>query len=265
MSFDPVSYLMGKQAGGGGGGGGVTVEPLSVSENGTYTAPTGKAFSPVSVDVPLNVGITESISNMGGRYHKAVFSPAVNKLTIHNTNSYAVAAATFGTGLTGVSELVVTVDNGITNLSYAFAECKAQHITLNVDTSGCTTFSNTFAGNAAEAFLIIVDGDALNLSSATTLGDLIGPRVKEIRFVPNSAKISWLMYSSQNVSDDTLISIANALDGTAAGKTLKIHATPKARCQTLMGTVADGLFTADASGTVTLADFITTTKGWTLA
>lgn len=50
MSFDPVSYLMGKQAGGGGGGG-VTVEPLSVSENGTYTAPTGKAYSPVNVNV----------------------------------------------------------------------------------------------------------------------------------------------------------------------------------------------------------------------
>ena len=32
-------------------GGGVTVEPLSVTENGTYTAPTGKAYSPVSVSV----------------------------------------------------------------------------------------------------------------------------------------------------------------------------------------------------------------------
>ena len=33
------------------GGGGVTVEPLSVTQNGTYTAPTGKAYSPVSVNV----------------------------------------------------------------------------------------------------------------------------------------------------------------------------------------------------------------------
>lgn len=39
----------------GGGGGGVTVEPLSVTENGTYTAQTGKAYSPVVVNVP---GIT---------------------------------------------------------------------------------------------------------------------------------------------------------------------------------------------------------------
>lgn len=50
MSFDPVSYLLGKQAGGGGGG--VTVEPLSVTENDVYTAPSGKAYSPVTVNVP---------------------------------------------------------------------------------------------------------------------------------------------------------------------------------------------------------------------
>jgi hypothetical protein len=38
---------------GGGGGGGVTVNPLSVNENGTYTAPSGTAYSPVTVDVPV--------------------------------------------------------------------------------------------------------------------------------------------------------------------------------------------------------------------
>lgn len=36
---------------GGGGGGGVTVTPLSITENGTYTAPSGTAYSPVTVDV----------------------------------------------------------------------------------------------------------------------------------------------------------------------------------------------------------------------
>lgn len=36
---------------GGGGGGDVTVESLSVTSNGTYTAPEGKAYSPVSVNV----------------------------------------------------------------------------------------------------------------------------------------------------------------------------------------------------------------------
>lgn len=38
--------------GGGGGGSDVTVQPLSVTSNGTYTAPSGTAYSPVTVNVP---------------------------------------------------------------------------------------------------------------------------------------------------------------------------------------------------------------------
>lgn len=37
-------------------GGGVTVEPLSVTANGTYNAPTGKAYSPVTVAIPIYDG-----------------------------------------------------------------------------------------------------------------------------------------------------------------------------------------------------------------
>lgn len=48
--FDIFAYLMGKQAGGGGGD--ITVVSKSISTNGTYTAPSGKAYSPVTVDVP---------------------------------------------------------------------------------------------------------------------------------------------------------------------------------------------------------------------
>lgn len=39
-------------SGGGEGGSDITVEALSVTENGTYTAETGKAYSPVTVNVP---------------------------------------------------------------------------------------------------------------------------------------------------------------------------------------------------------------------
>lgn len=38
--------------GGGGGGGDITVVSKSIGANGTYTAPSGKAYSPVTVDVP---------------------------------------------------------------------------------------------------------------------------------------------------------------------------------------------------------------------
>ena len=44
-------------SGGGEGGGDITVEALSVTENGTYTAESGKAYSPVTVNVPSDYTI----------------------------------------------------------------------------------------------------------------------------------------------------------------------------------------------------------------
>ena len=68
---------------------------------------------------------------------------------------------------------------------------------------------------------------------------------------------------SSLLANSSLVHIANALP--IGSYTLTLHAMPKAACSTIMGVVADGVFTEDASGTVTLADFITTVKGWTLA
>lgn len=45
---------------GGGGGGDITVEALSVTENNTYTAPEGKAYSPVTVNVPAGAKVVAS-------------------------------------------------------------------------------------------------------------------------------------------------------------------------------------------------------------
>lgn len=49
-----LSGMLDELTSGGGseGGGDITVEALSVTENGTYTAEAGKAYSPVTVNVP---------------------------------------------------------------------------------------------------------------------------------------------------------------------------------------------------------------------
>lgn len=41
--------------GGGGGGSGITVEPITITQNGTTTAPSGKAYSPITVNVSKEV------------------------------------------------------------------------------------------------------------------------------------------------------------------------------------------------------------------
>ena len=62
MGFDPVDCLLAMQQAGKGGAS-VTVEALTATENGTVTAPPGKAYSPVSVNVrPLGPAWTEFIS-----------------------------------------------------------------------------------------------------------------------------------------------------------------------------------------------------------
>lgn len=92
--------------------------------------------------------------------------------------------------------------------------------------------------------------------------------LEEVRFVPNT--ILWMKYQifnvSQLLSDASLVSIANGLlEGATQYNSITLLSTPKARCSTLMGNNDNGTFVADENGTMSLADFITTVKGWTLA
>lgn len=90
--------------------------------------------------------------------------------------------------------------------------------------------------------------------------------ITEMRFKENTASVSINIshIGGGNMTDATLISISNCLVAGAA-KTLSLHATSKARCSTLIGNNDNGTFVADENGTMSLADFITTVKGWTLA
>lgn len=47
-------------------GGGVTTQPLSVTENGTYTAPSGTAYTPVTVNVPTGGSLPSVIGKIDG-------------------------------------------------------------------------------------------------------------------------------------------------------------------------------------------------------
>ena len=90
--------------------------------------------------------------------------------------------------------------------------------------------------------------------------------IKDITLKPNTWKTTeGVVFSSDVLTDASLVMIGNALSTASAGQTLTHASTAKARCSTLMGNNDNGLFVADPNGTMTLADFITTVKGWTLA
>lgn len=88
-------------------------------------------------------------------------------------------------------------------------------------------------------------------------------KLVDVRFTPNSAQQDWVFKWSPDLSDATLVSAANAL--TVGSFVLTLHAKAAARCAEIIGTVSDGIFAIDSSGTITLTDFITSTKGWSLA
>ena len=100
--------------------------------------------------------------------------------------------------------------------------------------------------------------------------------ITEFYLVPNKITTGASGINTGVLVDASIVSVANALKGgLATAQTLTIsNATTKAKCNTIMGTVSqvtDGdetydFFTQDQeNGTVTLADFITTVKGWTIA
>lgn len=90
-------------------------------------------------------------------------------------------------------------------------------------------------------------------------------KLENVSFVANCIKYNLNMADCVALSNASLASVANALNSTASGQWVKFNATPKAALTSIMGTVSDGTFTLDASGSVSLQSFITGTKGWTLS
>lgn len=99
--------------------------------------------------------------------------------------------------------------------------------------------------------------------------------ITEVYVAPNRITSGGAGISTGTLVDASIVSFANGLKaGLATPQTLTIsNAATKAKCSTILGTVSQitedemtfDFFTQDANGTVTLADFITNTKGWTLA
>lgn len=75
---------------GGSSGAGVTVESLSVTENGTYTAPSGKAYSPVTVNVPSSSGKAAQACDNMARVASTSLTATTVTLTVEKTGTYTV-------------------------------------------------------------------------------------------------------------------------------------------------------------------------------
>lgn len=114
------SIALAKMVGGGGGEpGDITVQALNVNANGKYTAPSGKAYSPVNVNVapalePLTVTQNGSYSPSSG---KDGFSGVTVNVPSSQPNLQSKTVTENGTvtpdaGYDGLSSVVVNVQGG---------------------------------------------------------------------------------------------------------------------------------------------------------
>ena len=147
-------------------------------------------------------------------------------------------------------------------MSYMFNSSELETITFENCSFAPTRVNRMFSCN----YLKGVYGIEFDLSTVTSTLDLIyfSRALEDIRFKPNTIKGNFAVDGCIKLNAESLISIANGLDGSVQARVSGTSAPP-VRLNTIMGTNDNGTFIADPNGTLTLADFITTVKGWTLS
>lgn len=219
----------------------------------------GSAFNPL-----------EYVSSIEGAFRRVNNLPETVELDFTGNININTLQNAFAIMNNGIKHLTI---KGLVSTSTTFnmAECFYANSTIQtVEFKNCSfspqRINRMF--NASKLTDIIGEIDLTNVMNGAIHYAFDSNKLKEVRIKQNSLSLSFNDHQFTNcplLSDDSIISISNGLNADAAGNTIALHSTPKARCSTLMGNNDNGTFVADENGTMSLADFIANVKGWTLA
>lgn len=147
--------LIYKSIAGEGGGSQITVEPLNATENGIYDAGSGKAYNPVSVDVPEPTLISKSITENGTYNASSDNADGYSSVTVNvPDNAGELIAKTIKT---------LTIPNGVTTLGNAYCQ--------NCQLLESVSLPNTLTTIDGNAFKYCYSLTTINLpTSLTNLG-----------------------------------------------------------------------------------------------
>lgn len=145
-----------------------------------------------------------------------------------------------------------------------FWSCTAKKIIFDNCEVAPTNFNYSFRQmkNLTE---IVGELDFTNATTASSMFYETG-NITSIHFKPNSISVSIgnSAYLSK-IDDDSLISLCNGFNSNVSN-TFQFHSTiTSGRLSTLMGNNVNDLFVADENGSISLQDFITNVKGWTIS
>lgn len=218
--MDYFDILLAKKLSGGGGGGEITVEGLTVNDNGTYTAPSGKAYSPVVVNLPLG----EKAITANGEYNASAddlkgyskVTVAVEGFKVKDMPTGAISSFDDGTDnpLKELKVSIVPVQSGSgdpspsnpraisgwTGAEIHVADGETPHIVDNVVNVSWQTEAGT------------VYGGELDVTNGVMTVDKIGVKVKDLSWTYQSSGLRFFTSDLASViktpADNT-----QALDG----------------------------------------------------
>lgn len=234
----------------------------------------GQTFLPQdlsSYPSPLTINMPNATTDMACLFQGWNFP---EKLIINATNFISKNGEGQGTyyafrNATGVKELELYFNNSCVNLMYLLRQFNTvEKLILHFSTTnvgGNThSFTSAFSGTALKEIVGTIDFSNFTQFGVWSVQPFeLCSSLEKVTIGTNSIKFPFDMHWSPNLTDNTIVSVANGLNNDSPN-TLTLHTVPYARCSAIVGTVSGGIFTMSASGTVTLADFITQTKGWTL-
>lgn len=242
----------------------------------TFPAGMAEAAAQKSSGMPE---IFKRLKSLGGGFYSDKTLPETLELDLSFMSSNTCGLYRTFDSCTSLKDVTLIISDGaVLSLGLCFFGCvNLQKITLQGNFVHAT--ASPYPG-AAEALGAFANCSKLEeISSSKPLGSKYISNqthyynpfsdctvLKEVRFERLAAANDWVMRWSSALSDETLISIANAL--VSGSMTLTLHATAAARCTEITGREGVGdegeCFVADADGYITLEDYITSVKGWSI-
>ena len=174
-----------------GGGSSVTVEPLTVTKNGTTTAPSGKAYNPVTVKVPAPASAVNYVLTWDGNQSKRA-TKTYNTLVYYKASEYA-PTGTLG-DLIVDPVVIVTLEGG-------------QTVTLpgTLNTSGSLPTIDVSAGGRTAATAVIDNG--IYILNFATIRMVLGQTVTGIRLTWHRAGALGAADVGMTITDDDPLTV----------------------------------------------------------
>ena len=181
----------------------ISVEPLSITQNGTYTAPEGSAYSPVEVNVPSESTLKKLLD-----YTKSCYDMFYSNTTI--------------TDLTGYISFDDT--HNVTNMSGMFASCSNLQVIPLLDTRNVTNMSNMFTDCRSLQAI-----PPLDVSNVTNMSNMFTYCKNLKSILMYGMKVSFSISASTQFEQEDLVTILNNLATVTTAQTLTMGSTNLAK------------------------------------